>query len=153
MFVTINCLSMYIQSQLCSLSSVILSNLYSLSKYFGNAFVAWKAIYKSLSILINLFYSNRFLRISCLRKFRIDFKMHVQIQPHNCLLVTAVESYIFVLILWESICRLGNNLVNIIEINNLFYPIRFTRELSVVTILKFIRICLPFIVFIICAYF
>ena len=73
--------------------------------------------------------------------------MHVQIQPYNFSLITTVKLYIFALILWERVWRLGNNLPNITDFNNLLYSNRFPHELVVLTILMFIWKYLPFIVF------
>ena len=69
------------------------------------------------------------------------------------LLVTTIKLYTFILVLRESVCRLGGNLPNIINLDNLFYSNRYPRELVVLTILMFIQKFLPFIVFTICVYF
>ena len=66
--------------------------LYSLSKYFGNAFVIWKAIYQGSLILIHFFYSNRFpqelvalkileLVLKCMSKFSLE--IFYQLLPLN----------------------------------------------------------------------
>ena len=49
--------------------------------------------------------------------------MHVQSQHQNFSLATIIKLNTFVLILWESACRLGSNLPSIIDFNNLFIQI------------------------------
>ena len=86
LFVIYSSRSVFVQSQPCSLSSVILSNYIHYLYTMEIPFFVWKVICQGSLFFIII--------------YRISFKVHFQIQPHNFSLVTTVKLHVYTYVVW-----------------------------------------------------